>query len=263
MNNVERFKTDLSRLHQVGQEIYWDFIKNNVNEKDLPPVSKEYFKDLKHSFANYYQSWYSESLALLKQILPSRLNEFQELYSGKDKRKNIKSNTYNIQDWLMGIRAGTNVLGEKYFYDVASVVGRLDIQKQIIESAMSYFDSSIFEIKQLLRADLFDSELEAAGELLKNGFLRAAGAVAGVILEAHLNQVRENHNIKILKKSPTINDLNDLLYNQQVYDIITFRFVIRLGDIRNYCDHKKEREPTTEEVKELIDGTEKIIKTVF
>lgn len=263
MNNVERFKSDLSRLHQVGQEIYWDFIKNNVPKKDLPTIGKENLKDLKYSLTNDYQIWYSESIALIKQILPSRFNEFQELYSGNGKRKNINSNTYNIQDWMMGVRAGTNALGEKYFNDVASVVGRLNIQNQIIESAISYFNSSLFEIKQLLQADLFDSELEAARELLKNGFLRAAGAVAGVVLETHLLQVCENHNIKVQKKNPSIGDLNELLKKQDVYDMFIYRPIQRLGDLRNLCDHKKGKEPNIEEVTELIDGTEKIIKTIF
>lgn len=36
-----------------------------------------------------------------------------------------------------------------------------------------------------------------------------------------------------------------------------------LGDIRNLCDHNKDREPTKEEVEELINGIDQIIKTNF
>ena len=36
-----------------------------------------------------------------------------------------------------------------------------------------------------------------------------------------------------------------------------------LGDLRNLCDHSKDREPTNDDVEELINGTSKIIKTVF
>ena len=60
-------------------------------------------------------------------------------------------------------------------------------------------------------ADLFDSELDAAEALAKKKFLRGAGAMAGVVLEKHLRQVCSNHSVKISKKAPTINDLNDLL----------------------------------------------------
>jgi hypothetical protein len=55
----------------------------------------------------------------------------------------------------------------------------------------------------LAQADLFDSELDAAKELAKHKFTRASGAMAGVILERHLQQICQNHNIKITK-NPTI-----------------------------------------------------------
>jgi len=69
----------------------------------------------------------------------------------------------------------------------------------------------LFEIRQLVQADLFDSEIGAARELLENKFLRAAGAVAGVVLEKHLRQVCDDRGLKILKKNPTLGDLNELL----------------------------------------------------
>jgi hypothetical protein len=63
------------------------------------------------------------------------------------------------------------------------------------------FESSLFEIRQLVQADLFDSVLGYARELLKHKFLRAAGAIAGVVLEKHLRQVCFDHSIMITKKS--------------------------------------------------------------
>ena len=40
--------------------------------------------------------------------------------------------------------------------------------------------------------------------------------------------------------------------NEKIYDIINWRFIQHLGDIRNFCDHKKQREPLKEEIEELI-----------
>ena len=114
-----------------------------------------------------------------------------------------------------------------------------------------------------MRADLFDSELDAARELAKNGFLREAGAIAGVILERHLAQVCANHSVRVRKKDPAINDLNQPLKDAGVLDVPAWRQIQRLGDIRNLCDHNKHREPTKEEVIELIDGVDKISKTLF
>ena len=67
----------------------------------------------------------------------------------------------------------------------------------------------------------------------------------------------------IRKRNPTIGDFNDSLKNNDVIDVPDWRFIQRLGDLRNLCSHKKHREPTNDEVAELIDGVDKIVKTVF
>jgi hypothetical protein len=136
-------------------------------------------------------------------------------------------------------------------------------QLAIVKSAKKRFESSLFNIHQIVQANLFDSELEAAEELLKNGFLRGAGAVAGVVLEKHLGQVCINHNVKIKKRNPHISDYNDALKKEDIIDVPNWRFIQRLGDLRNLCVHKKGRNPTEDEVAELIKGVEKITKSLF
>ena len=114
-----------------------------------------------------------------------------------------------------------------------------------------------------IRADLFDSELDAANELLKSGFLRASGAMCGVILEKHLGQVCIQHEITLRKNSPTIADYNDALKDASVIDLPTWRYIQHLGDLRNLCCHDKKTEPTKEQATDLLTGTIKITKTVF
>jgi len=135
-------------------------------------------------------------------------------------------------------------------------------QLAIVKSVNQRFESSLFDIKQLLKADLFDSELVASKHLSSNGFLRATGALAGVVLEGHLHQVCEIHSLTI-KKNPTISNYNDVLNTNKIIDTQTFRKIQHLADIRNNCDHKKTKEPTKEDIDELISGVEKIIKTLF
>lgn len=93
--------------------------------------------------------------------------------------------------------------------------------------------------------------------------MRGAGAIAGVVLEKHLAQVHFNHNLKISKKNPSISDLNDTLKTSEIYETPTWRKIQHLGDLRNLCDHNKSKEPTKEEVEELILGVEAIIKTIY
>ncbi|HEY6729754.1 MAG TPA: hypothetical protein VI039_01885 [Solirubrobacterales bacterium] len=46
-------------------------------------------------------------------------------------------------------------------------------------------------------------------------------------------------------------------------DVPRWREIQRLGDIRNLCGHAAEREPTAEEVEELIAGTEKVVTSIL
>jgi hypothetical protein len=80
--------------------------------------------------------------------------------------------------------------------------------------------------------------------------------VAGVVLEKHPTQVCENHDLKLRGRNQTISTLNNALKTAQVLDVPRWRRVQRLADLRNFCGYGKEREPTKEEVNELIDGVE-------
>lgn len=117
-------------------------------------------------------------------------------------------------------------------------------------------------MKGHLFAEIQDEELKEAEKLISIN-LRASGTVVGVVLERHLQRAANNHNIKITKKNPTISDLNDPLKNEGIYDTPVWRRIQLLADIRNICSHNKHREPTKEEVAELIEGTNSIIRTVF
>lgn len=245
--NLEKYKTDLDNLIKTGDDILDDFYKNKEKSK----------------FSVLYHRWYTESREVIKWLIPNRLDEFEKLYK-PEKRKSIDSSSYTIQDWLLGIRAPVDEFtGQKRFEDFGAAIMRFQNQLLILKSARARFESSLFDIKQLVQADLFDSELDAARELNKKGFTRGAGAIAGVVLEGHLAQVCENHNIKIRKKNPSINDYNQLLKDNEVIDIKDWRFIQHLADLRNLCDHKKKKEPTKEDIEELIKGVEKITKTIF
>jgi len=264
-SNLSRYRDDLARLRTTGERICVDLsLRRPTEGKKLTPVRAELKKKFDGAFEREYQRWYTEACAVLRQIVPDRLAEFQQLYRSEPKRKSVNITTYSIQDWLNGIRAGDDsYTGKKAFDDFACAAMRFGTQFQILNAAEARFESSLFEIRQVLQADLFDHELDAARELLKSGFLRAAGAVAGVVLESHLAEVCDNRKITVPKKHPGIGDLNDLLKAQQIMDVPTWRLIQRLADLRNLCDHDRKREPTREEVGELIDGSDKIAKTVF
>jgi uncharacterized protein YukE len=245
--NLDAVKTQLDSLIKHGVDLLQDLLEASKKSKQ---------KKAGYKFGSEYQRWYSESLEVVRQLIPNRLQDFRDLYK-RDKRKDITYESYTISDYHLNMVVSRG--GDPLFNTHTAAFLKFQQQVLILQSAESRFKSALFDIKQVLRADLFDSELESARELLKNGFLR----VAGVMFEKHLAQVCANHNVVVSKKNSTISDYNDLLKNANVIDVIIWRFNQHLGDLRNLCDHNKGREPNKSEVAELIDGTDKTLKTLF
>lgn len=260
--NLTKYKKDLDVLIVNGLKLYKGLLFELRDElkSEFSALSKEQREEYaKYSFKDKYHAWYNEALSIIKQLTPERLEDFKSYYK-IEKRKELSYETYTISDYMIGLiktRLGEVVLPTR------SVCSKFEQQLHIVKSLKSRFESSLYDIKQLLQADVFDSEIDSAKELCKKGFYRAAGAICGVVIEKHLCEVCGQHQIKIAKKNPTINDYNEQLKANNVIDIATWRNIQRLADIRNMCDHHKDLEPTKDNIEELIAGADKVLKTIF
>ncbi len=264
--NLERFKDDLKKLIHTGRrlelaikhECFPETIEALLRE-ELGEKTTEFLKELPR-FNEKYQRWYSEALALLRQLLPDRVADFMRHYEKPKGRKDITNENYRIEDYLQGVNV---TRGLEKIVGPNAAIPHIQQQLAIVEAAQARFDSSLFDIRQLVQADLLDSELVAAEELAKHKFLRAAGALAGVVLERHLAQVCKDHQLGIPKKNPTISDFNESLKAAEVIDVPQWRFIQHLADIRNLCDHGRKADPTAEHIIDLLAGVKKITKTVY
>ena len=260
--NLTKYKNDIDSLIERGSKLY-DGLLYELRD-DLGGSYKKISKERKEEiekcvFKSKYNEWYNESIALIKQLIPERLTDFQSYYK-LEKRKEITYTTYTISDYLIGVQISR--LGE-VIVSRTSVIHKFEQQYYIVKSLRNRFESSLYDIKQLLQADVFDSEIDSAKELCKKGFYRAAGAICGVVIEKHLSEVCTQHQIKVAKKNPGINDYNELLKSNNVIDIPVWRNIQRLADLRNMCDHHKDVEPAKDNIEELIVGTDKMLKTIF
>ena len=261
---LERFKKELKSLVVRGENLYHSMAYESHPDAFREAAAKvtedidAFVKSLPNVKADY-QSWYSEARAVVKQILPDRVEDFVKHYEKPRGRKEINHESYRIEDYLTGLRV---IRGGEEIVSPGAAIPHLVQQLSILVAALKRFDTSLYDIRQIVQADLFDSDLDAAEALGKKKFLRAAGAIAGVVLEKHLGQVCENHKI-ITKKNPTINDFNQSLRDAEVIDIPQWRKIQYLADIRNLCDHNKSQEPTEENINDLLEGTRKVIKTIF
>jgi hypothetical protein len=270
MNNLQKYEKDLDTLITNGNNLniamsyacHPELVEQQIKEQ-LGDKVDDYIKDLP-SFEVAYQSWYSESLAMIRQLLPDRFDDFSRLFAKPKSRKEISFENYVVEDYLQGLQVTRgNDWDKVVIVNKSAAITKFQQQLNILKAVKQRFKSSLFDIKQLVQADLLDSELDAAHELNKKGFARGGGAIAGVVLESHLLQVCHNHKLTIAKKNPAIGDLNDLLKDNNVIEISLWRQIQHLADLRNKCDHKKPTEPTKEDIDDLIEGVKKVSKTVF
>ena len=259
---MERYEKDIQRLQETGAKLLIAMQKEIRPGLDVQKELSGFEIKKLPDFGMEYQSWYSEALALITQLIPERAEDFKAYYAPKTPPKEWTFANYTISNYLRGLRV-TRGGGSEVIVDRSAALQPMVQQFSIVQGLARRFRSSLFDIKTLVHADLLDDELQAAEELNKNGFQRGAGAVAGVVLESHLAAVAERHTVTIRKKDPSIADLNEALKAASIIDIPQWRFNQHLGDLRNKCDHKKATDPTKDEVAELIEGVRKVTKTLL
>ena len=207
-----------------------------------------------------YQRWYTKALKAVASLAGDRHPEFRSYYEVDPKRKSLGYGTYVIQDFLRGV--APNSYQHPDFDTRAQVLTCFFNQLTILNAIGARVDSVLANIEGELYAELQDNEIAVARQLAKVS-LRAAGALVGVVVEGHLQKVAQSHGVKLTKKNPTIADLNDPLKAAMVIDTPAWRKISFLADLRNLCSHKKDVEPTKDQVEELIQGAEWLTKNVF
>jgi len=243
MSKRELIRKELASLYDEGAKLAVDFQKKE---------EKQFHYD--------YQRWYTKALKAVANLAPDRHPEFRGYYEIDPKRKSMGYSTFVIQDYLKGVAPSRMKYPDFDSRDQALLC--FFNQLTIFKSVVDRFDSIISDIEGELYAELQDSEVLIARQLAMVS-PRAAGALVGVVIEGYLQNVATKRGVKVRKKHPTIADLNEPLKAAGVVDTPAWRKISYLADLRNLCSHKKEVEPTKEQVEELIQGAEWLTKNIF
>jgi hypothetical protein len=191
-------------------------------------------------FIRSYHEWYAASLALIEANMPSRLSEFNLLHYGETGGKTEGVHHLLTRGWID--------------FEAQTEIARRIIQMDaIVASLPKYLEGRLFDLELEVAYLYVNDQLDEAEGLLKAKFTRAAGAIAGVLLERHLRLLCDKHRppIKYPPKRATIALLNDRLRDNSVYDVAQWRKVQWMGDVRNKCSHAG-IEPEATEVADLI-----------
>lgn len=187
------------------------------------------------SFISSVQAWFSACLALMEANMRGRASELRSPLSGFKGDFMTREEQYAAADTITRSQA-------------------------LVSSIPRYIEDRLYDLELMVAQAYLGDELKEADVLLKAGHTRAAGAVAGVLLERHLKTLCTKASPPItLLKSDTISKLNDKLKGASVYDAVQWRKVQWVGDIRNQCDHARTADPRRDDVRDLIAEVRKFV----
>src|SRR3977135_1707721 len=147
-SNLDRYKKDLDALIAKGERVTI-VMQHDCFPKETEDQIKSQLKDgaqkfisALEPFSDIYQAWVWEAKMWIGQLLPDR--------------------SYRLEDYLQGLTVSH--LGDEIVQKSAAIP-HLQQQLAILKAVKARFESSLFDIRQLVQSDLFDSELDAAKEL--------------------------------------------------------------------------------------------------
>ena len=163
-SNITKFKDELQALIDEGDLLRYS-LALEVGVVDEEAELKLHEMKLPN-FKKTYESWYSLSMQVIRQVLPDRLSDFLKQYKD-EKRKQTNFLTYGVSDYMIGLQT---TRGCETIVDGKAAFPKFEQQLNILKSAQARLESSLFDMIEILQADLFDNELDAATELSRKGF---------------------------------------------------------------------------------------------
>ncbi|MBA5246469.1 hypothetical protein H1R16_10750 [Marnyiella aurantia] len=169
-----------------------------------------------------------------------------------------------------------NLYGENHLYFKEFEEAANGTYKFNVDESLSILSSIKFEIengwlynlKQLVTAELFSDFLEMSKYLLEEGYKDAAAVMIGSTLEEQLRQLSINNSIEISsirdgKEIPKkANLLNAELYKANIYNSLTNKSITSWLDLRNNAAHGHYNVYSRDEVNLMYQGVVNFISTI-
>ena len=243
MHPRDHLRFELGVLLAYGREL-----STYVQSEDLDP------RDVNER----YQVWYTQTLRLVERVLPERRREFEGYYRSAHESRDQPATIAAI----LGSPSGPRASGEKReplagLFDPGLEQGTflhlLGMQLAILAAA----------VPTLLPEERRpDRELQAARRLRSKGRHRAAGVVAGLVLQSHLTNVALRHDLVLSERdSSSLLRLNRALRKAGLCGSARARQIKRLAALSDSCVRRK-RKISRKRVSELLSGVEETLRHV-
>ena len=168
--------------------------------------------------------------------------------------KNIILLIHNQDINCMYYRELENESKVKNSYDTNARI--FDRQKALFLALKDDYEKGLLSsIKYLIEANVFDTELEQAKELLLNKYKLAAAVIAGVVLETALRSLCDKMKIPHGK----LDKMNADLAKAGTYNSLKQKKITALANIRNSAAHGKDSEFSHQDVEDMIRDIENFL----
>lgn len=154
---------------------------------------------------------------------------------------------------------------EKPIYSSESKINILKRLISVLRAALDDLNNGLLiPFKQLVQAEVFDSELDQAKHFLDTGYITAAAVTAGVVLETAIRELCKNHDeIELYPENSTIpkklDVLNAALKKADVYGVLQQKRITALADIRNSAAHGNTDNFNKDDVVDMIRDIERFL----
>lgn len=130
---------------------------------------------------------------------------------------------------------------------------RFEQQYAMFSSAKSEYEGGyLFEVRNLVHAEVFSDELDQARHFLDTGYKTPAAVIAGVVLETTLRKLCEQQSSAL--SVGKLNKMNDDLAKAGVYNKMRADQVRAWAKIRNSAAHGQQEEFEDSDVSRMIEG---------
>lgn len=218
------------------------------------------------NFKEKYLSWFYATSENIKFTYPIKYSEFTNSYYFKSEKLNtLSEKSYKLENYLKNdtIPYTNSSNFNEELKRVIKAFNLFNFQLLSLKAIIDNLDTLSFNYENETYTHFQEENIDSAQKLLDNDFLRAAGAICGVIIEKHLtNKLLNNCPNNFTSKELTLATLNDKCKKAKLYMEPERTRIQNLAAIRNLCDHKKQRDPTKQEVQDLITGTKWVLYNI-
>lgn len=123
-----------------------------------------------------------------------------------------------------------------------------------------YQGGYLVSVRKLISAEIIDTFLDQAQELLESGYIGPAAVLAGCVLEDHIRNICKEKQIE-LPDRPKLEYMNVQLAKIEYYSKLTQKQITTWAEIRNSAAHGKWEQFNAEDVGDMIKWISRFIES--